>query len=383
MTIQSPARFQEGKPWLGRSLDEAARVAVTEVLGVSPGERVLVVTNPDPELSRVALAVHDASAAVGAEPILLATQPRSGAQLADPVLLRALETDPQVLVLLTKGRIGGDPERLARPIHGTYTHYLQYLLSEAPTRGFWGHGVSRSAFTRGVPVDYEALRQEAESLTRRFQDVVELRIQTGKNLELVLPVKGPEGRQETGDYKGPGASGELPTGEFVVPVEPGGASGRLQVSGGLGLPEESLALRDPLQVTLEGGAVTNVQGGDGARRLEAAMADGERLADAAVREGWLTRDEAGRFAQSTHRVKEVALGLNPALKPRGDPVADAKGRGVIRVVVGAGLREYPPGAPVSLELIVPGAKITAVAEDGTESPLLSGGRFVPGQSVRS
>lgn len=357
-------------------MDHAAGVAVDDVLALAKGERVLLVTHPDPEVSRVALAVHDAVVKAGADPVLVATQPRRGADLADPVLIRALESDPEVLILLTRGRIGGDQQRLRRPVHGTYTHYLQYLLSEAPTRGFWAAGVTRAAFAKGVAVDYDALRSNADSLKMRLQEAVELRIATGKDMDLVVPVEGAMVRTETGDYRSPGATGELPSGELVVPVVEGATSGRLRVTGGMSLPEESVVHKDPVEVHVGEGRLEKVVGDDAARRLEATLAGGERLADQAVREGWLTRQEAQTFASGTHQVKEVAFGLNPGLKARGDLCGDLKALGMVRLVVGAGLREYPPGAPVSVELLVPGAKVTVVGEDGRETPLLAGGRFM-------
>ncbi len=370
------AFFQTTKPrHYPRPLAEAARVAVNDCLAVAPGERVLVVTNPDPELSRVAMAVHDQAARAGGEPVLMATQPRTGAQLADPALLRALETDPEVLVLLTKGRIGGDPERLSRPAHGTYTHYLQYLLSETPTRGFWSHGLSQAAFTKGVPVDQTAMRQEATEAVERLKDAVELHIVTGRDARLVVPVVGEKAESETGDYRTAGANGELPSGEVYLPVGPG-AAGSLQLTGTIGLPEGSLSAREPIEITIEEGRVEKVDGGKTARQVEAAIAGGQNLADHAVGEGWLTRSEADQVAENVRVVKEVAFGLNPALKPRGEPFAHAKARGALRLVIGAGRRELPPGAPVSLDFVVPGAKVVVVSEDGTEAPFLSGGGFL-------
>lgn len=356
-------------------------MAVTESLAVAQGERVLILTNPDPELSRVAMAVHDQAAQAGGEPILMATKPRVGAELADPALLRVLETDPEVLVLLTKGRIGGDPQRLARPLHGTYTHYLQYLLSQTPTRGFWSHGLTQAAFTKGVPVDQTALRQEANEAVKRLQSAVELHIVTGKESRLVVPVVGDQAKSETGDYRSAGATGELPSGEVYLPVGPG-AAGTLQVTGAIGLPEGSVSAREPVGITIEDGRVEKVDGGQTARQVEAAIAGGQNLADHAVGEGWLTRSEADQVAENVRVVKEVAFGLNPALKPKGEPFAHAKARGALRLVIGAGRRELPPGAPVSLDFVVPGAKVVVVSEDGTESPFLSGSGLLAPKPAR-
>jgi hypothetical protein len=370
------ARFHERRAALAKNLDQTALKAVQDVLGVAKGERVLIVTHPDPEVSRVAWAVHDAVVQVGGEPVFLATQPRSGAELADPVLIKALESEPAVLVLLTNGRIGGDPERLARPIHGTYTHYLQYLLSDSPTRGFWANGLTRATFTKGLSVGRQDLEAQAQRIVQRLQEAAELRVTTGKGYEFMVGVHGDQTRSEAGDFRSPGAVGELPSGEVVVPVVPGTSQGKIRLLGALGLPEEVVPVRAPLDLAVEDGRVVSTTGGQEARMLENAMADAKRSADQAVREGWLTRTEAEAFGESTHQVKELAFGVNPGLKPRGEIRGDTKALGVLRVVLGAGLREYPPGAPVSLELAIHGASVSVVKEDGTEEPLLEGGRWV-------
>lgn len=357
-----------------RALRAAARTAVAECLNVAAGERVLVVTHPDREAAGVAMAVYDAALAAGADPVMVTTRPRGGADLADPALLAALESDPEVLVLLTRGLLGGDPKRLGRPIHGKYTHYLQYLMSEAPTRGFWCPGVTQEAFRRGVPVDLAALRRTTDAWRALLADAVELQVAGRGEGRLVVPVDGAAASAETGDYREPGAGGELPAGEVLVPATGEGVEGSLPVTGALGLPERAVRLAAPIRLEFRDGRLAGATGGDDAKRLEAALADAARLAERAIGAGWLTREQAGRFAGNARRLREVGFGMNPALRPRGDPYGDARAHGVVQLRLGAGRREFPPGAPVSVDLLVPGLSVRAVLADGREVALVENGK---------
>ena len=52
-------------------LTNAARVAVRDVLKAKKGERILIITNPNPEVRLISEALYDAAAECGALPTLL------------------------------------------------------------------------------------------------------------------------------------------------------------------------------------------------------------------------------------------------------------------------------------------------------------------------
>lgn len=358
----------------GRGLAEAARAAVKDALAVKKGERMLIVTEPDAEVAPIAMAVHDAAVATGADVVFMAQSPRGAMDLTDAAVIRALETDPDVVAVLTQGGLGADPERILRPIHGTYSHYFQYLIGEGRARGFWSPGVSKRLFARAVPVDRAAMAEEGEALGRLLEETVELRITSDTGTDLVIPLQG-QPTVETGDYRTAGRGGNLPAGEAVAPASPGLASGRLVIDGTLGLPTGAQPLRSPLVLEVESGRVVSSSGG-AANAFEKALASAPGLAERAVSGGWLTRDQAEVYAENARRIAEVGLGLNPLAKLTGNVLVDEKVRGTAHIGLGAASHEMPPGAPVSIDGVLRRPTVTAVLEDGAEVVLLARGDLV-------
>ncbi len=359
-----------------RALAHAARVAATDVLGVREKERALLIVRPGPDTAPVALAVHDALVAAGAETVLVSEPARVPGAPADPIVLRALETDPDILVTLTDGPLGVDPERLHRPVHGKYQHYAQYLLGEARTRGFWAPGVTPRVFARTVPIDYVALARDGAGLVALLREAEELRVTTPAGTDLAVPLDRKKARAEDGRYREPGQGGNLPAGEVLAPATEGGATGRLVVDGALGLPGGTVDVRDAVVARVEEGKITQLEGGAGAKALEKAFAAAGPRSEEAVAAGWLTRRQATVYAGNARRVAEIGLGLNPAARPSGDPLVDDKVRGGVHLGIGAASHESPPGAPVAIDAVLRRPTVVAVLGDGAERTLVREGRVL-------
>lgn len=367
-----PAALFDAKGGFGaRRLREAAHAAVVDILALKSDERFLIISEADPERFPIAQALHDAAVAAGAETVVVLQPRRDEAAPAHDIVLRALETEPDAVAVVTAGRLGADPARISRPLHGRYTHYLEYLVGEGRSRAFWATGVPKSAFERCLAIDHAALRRSAQELKGALTDAVELRITSASGTELVLPVRGRDAYAEDGDLRAIGSGGELPPGAVRTPVE-GGANGRLVVDGSLALPGHSEVLRSPLTLDIEEGRVTRADGAD-AERMQAAFRSAGRLAEQAVQNGRLTRDEAEVYASNVRRIAEVGIGLNPAARLSGIPLVDMKAAGTIHLVVGAGSRETPPGAPLSVRVVLKKATLVAVHPDGSETVLVDAG----------
>lgn len=360
---------------LGRRLVQAAEAAVETVLGVKPGERMLIVTNPDPEVFPVAQAVHDAAVAAGADVALVVQAVKGESDAADPIVVAALEAEPDIVVTLTTDKLGVDPARARRPIHDVYAHYFQYLIGEARSRGFWSPGVTRKAFERTVPIDYPALREQAARVVDLLAGAEELVVRTANGTELVVPVDGSKAKADDGDLRAPGRGGNLPCGEVLLPVRPGSASGTLVVDGTLGLPDGPRAVKNPVTCTIEEGLVTRMTGGADADALQATIQDASRRAEEAVASGRLTRAQAQVYAGNARRLTEVGLGLNPAARLSGHPLVDDKALGTFHCVLGSGTLETPPGAPVAVDAVLRRPSLFVVDADGAETPLLEDGRL--------
>ncbi len=372
----------------GKRLRAAAHKAVHDVLALRPEERVVVVTNPGDDVFPVAEAVHDAARANGNDVLLLVQPVRDDGAWMDPGVLRVLEQDPEVVITILEDKLGLDPERTARPILGKYRHYVQYMIGEGRSRGFWSPGVNVKTFEKLVDIDYVLLRDEARATRDLLADAEELRITTAAGTDLMVPIDGSRVDLDDGDLRVPGRGGNLPCGEVLVPVlrtpqakdaEGDGAgiaaSGRLVLDGPVKLPREVRAPKRAIEIDVEQGLVTRIGEGADAEALRGMLQEATKHAEAAVRAGQLTRDEATVFAGNARRIAEIGIGLHPAARVTGDRLVDDKARGAVHLSFGAAHDELPPGSPVAVNAGLVRPTVIVVYPDGSETTLVSEGRL--------
>jgi leucyl aminopeptidase (aminopeptidase T) len=272
-----------------------ARAAATTVqcLGVAPGERFLVVYNP--ELAEIAEAVVEAgrSTTEATEALSFPMLSRHGEEPPPEVAAALLEADAAALIT------GYSLSHTAARVAGTQQGLR---VASMPS-------ISRETFVRAVPVDYAQLEAVGRRLAAELSaaDRCRIRAPGGTDVELVL--SGREGRSDDGDLHTAGAFGNLPAGEgYIAPVETEG-NGRIVFDGSLA----SLGvLEEPVEVELAGGRAVSARGG-AAERLLAILDSG---------------GENGRF------VAEFGIGTNPAAEIVGVILEDEKVEGTIHLAFG-------------------------------------------------
>ena len=116
----------------GIALMKAADVAVREVLAVKKAEHVLIITNPEKDVFEIAQAMYLASLNANALPSLVVQQRKNTFDYAEPSVINAIKTEPQVIASINADRMGKDKEALANPYKGkggeTYSSVFDYLL---------------------------------------------------------------------------------------------------------------------------------------------------------------------------------------------------------------------------------------------------------------
>ena len=143
-------------------LTNAARVAVREVLKAKKGERVLIITNPNPEVRLISETIYDAASESGALPTLIIQPVKSQLDFANDSVIHALRAEPEIALSVSHSKLGKDRFGMRKKYrHGkkTYDHIFQYLLGAKKTRSFWSPSVTVNMFQRTVPIDYRALRR--------------------------------------------------------------------------------------------------------------------------------------------------------------------------------------------------------------------------------
>lgn len=186
--------------------------------------------------------------------------------------------------------------------------------------------ITAGIFRRAVLVDYAELRRRGEALARRLSAASTARVTSAAGTDIVVSLKGRQGRSDDGWLQERGAVGNLPAGEaYVAPVEAFG-DGVIVIDGslaGYGL------LGSPLRLAIEAGRVVEAYAEAGEWLLAVLDAGGE----------------AGRS------LAELGIGTNPAAILSGNVLEDEKVIGTAHLAFGANVG-------------IGGANVAAVHIDG-------------------
>lgn len=357
-------------------LEEAAAVACGEVLKLKSSERVLIATNPDPEVSLISQALYDAAADLGAEPVIIYQPVKTQLDFADPAVYAAVETLPDVFISMSAEKLGKDERGIDKPYEyggKEYTSLFHYhLFGTKSLRSFWSPNITVEQFIRTVPVDYGRMRKECGSVARIFDSGTSVRITSSAGTDLVIGIDGRESLVDDGDFSKPGRGGNLPAGEtFISPVV-GTAAGMIVFDGSISLHNGVQVIRNPIRVKVEEGYVVSVEGGEEAKALEESLTEGENLARRFHREGRLGSDQAGLYARNARNIGELGIGLNPAAEILGSMLIDEKAYRTCHLAIGHNYDEDAP-ALIHLDGLVteptvtvtdPGGRVTVVLEKG-------------------
>jgi leucyl aminopeptidase (aminopeptidase T) len=274
-------------------VEAVVATVLDDCVGVSPGERMLVVTDPKKRL--VAEWFVAGGRRRGTDTVMVEMSERSthGAEPPDAVAAAMLACDV-VLAPTSKSISHTEARRLA---------------SARGVRCASMPDVTEDMLVRTMRADYRVIRRRSGALARALSEGQEVRITSSGGTDLVLDIRGRTGIVDGGDLRAPGAFGNLPAGEgFVAPVE-GATNGRVVFDGSIG---SFGLLEKPLVVEMEAGY---------ARSFSGPRAD----------EIWALLESHGRDAFA---VAELGIGTNEAARVTGNVLEDEKVLGTIHVALG-------------------------------------------------
>ena len=335
----------------GAGLRRAARVAVAGCLGVQPGERVLIVTNPVPDTSRISRALYDAVLEAEGRPTLLYQPVCSQLQFADEAVYAALASRPPVFISVSRLKLGQDARGVAAPYTAGGTSYDSLfhalLYGEKAVRAFWSPEVNRRIFAAAVPIDYTRLGADCARVGPLLDRAVRVRITAPGGTELELGLEGRMSSADDGDFRCPGSGGNLPAGEVYISPQLGSAHGRIGFDGSLALPDRVLTPGRPVLVEVRDGLAREIRGGPEADLLEASLREAAEQALALEREGRLSSGRGRTYARNTRNLGELGIGLNRSTRILGNMLNDEKVYGTCHLALG---RNYDEDAPTLLHL---------------------------------
>ncbi|MFC6905740.1 hypothetical protein [Halalkalicoccus tibetensis] len=227
------------------------------------------------------------------------------ADVAERVAAAANERDANVTMTLMEPREydGNEPEEVVAaammeadviitPVHRSITH--SSAAAEAKENG--ARIISMVKFTDeqlvrgGLYADYEGMRPHCEEMARRFSEASEARVTSPQGTDVTVDLEGREGNAHPGIADEPGEFTALVHIESnIAPVE-GGTDGTVVFDGAI--PNLDIGvLEDPVTMEIEDGAVTSVEGGKEAEKIQRV---------------WEEHDDP-----AVYNIAQLAVGMNP------------------------------------------------------------------------
>jgi leucyl aminopeptidase (aminopeptidase T) len=364
-----------------KRLMKAAHVALDKVMHVKKGETVLIVTNPQPDVHEISMALFDVAFEAGAKPTIVVQRKKTQMDAAEDAVVMAIRSKPDLILSISAEKLGKDPDSMAHPIiigkgkkARTYNHYFNYLLYEGLARSFWSPSVTKNMFIRTVPIDYARLRNEARAVKSLLDKGDRVHITTKKGMDMDIGIKGRVAHMDDGDFSRKGSGGNLPAGEVYISPQLGASNGTIVFDGSIASDKGVIVIRRPIKVYVKGGFVTRVHGGPEASRLNATLRRANAEAVRLGRNGKVPKKLAQEYARNSHNLGELGIGLNPAATIVGNILEDEKVYRTCHIAIGANY-DQDAEALIHLDGIIKDPTITVYKGDQVVG-IIKGGRVI-------
>jgi leucyl aminopeptidase (aminopeptidase T) len=359
-------------------LEKAAHVAVNEVLEVKPQEKVLIITNPVKDVMLISMALYNAVLDAGGLPNVMFQPVKSQLDFAEPAVIKAIESSPDVLLSISHQKLGKDIERIKNPIkvgERKYDNYFHYLLGEKKLRSFWSPSVTLEMFKKTVPIDYKELRRAAADLKKILDDAVSVHITASAGTDIVIGLAGRSTKCDDGDFRKPGAGGNLPCGEVFISPELHKSEGTIVFDGSISSHEGAIRIKTPITAVVQGGFVTDVSGDAEAEELNGTLKKAEETTRSFVEEGKLPESELESYLKNIRHLGELGIGLNPAAEIVGNILEDEKVLHTCHIAIGSNYDE-DANALTHLDGLVYNPTMVATMQNGEEKRFMTDGKLI-------
>ncbi|MCQ2597294.1 MAG: aminopeptidase [Treponema sp.] len=359
---------------------------IQDVLKVKKDETVLIIANP--ATAEIAQGFFHAVNTVHAKPSLIYQNDKTSFDNAEPAVLAAIGSNPDVALSISNIKLGKDPKATAEPYKTEdgqeYPHIFDYLLDGKKTlRAVWTPGITVDMMNRTANIDYEELKNRCKKLGKIFEDVEYVHVTAPAGTDLMVPVMGRKLLNDDGDFSTPGSGGNIPAGEvFISPLVPGteaggdtkGCEGVIVYDGSMTFFDGDAILDTPITCKLENGFVSEITGGAEAERLLATITDAEKRAVEYEKSGKLPEGKGEVYKRNARNIGELGIGLNPAATITGNMLEDEKAFRTCHFAIG---ENYDNDAPslIHLDGVVRYPTIVLKYKNGEEKTILLNGEL--------
>lgn len=358
---------------------DAARVVVSRVLALKPGEQFLIVSNPGGESDAIARALFDAAIALGAETTLVFQSEKDQLTFANRAALAAFGSSPDAVASISANKLGKDRIAQANPFvlpdGRKFDHIFNYQLEGLKTlRAVWSPGLTVDMFTRTATIDYDLLYRRCAALVSALDGAATVHVTAPGGTDIRVPVLGRRPMSDDGDFTRAGTGGNIPAGEVFISPFVGKSEGVIVFDGSVSLNDGDLIVREPVRVTVKAGYVESVTGGAEARALLESIEAGERKALEFEREGKLPAGSGASYARNARNLGELGIGLNPAAEIRGNMLEDEKAFHTCHFAIGSNYDDDAE-AMIHLDCLVREPTIVVEYPDGKRRVIEEKGRL--------
>jgi leucyl aminopeptidase (aminopeptidase T) len=275
-------------------LQKAANTALTDYLGVSSDETVLIVC--DEERREIGLALFDAAKKLCHEALYIEMKERKVNGYEPPEQIADLMRNVDVVICPTTRSL-------------THTEARRHA-SKLGVRVATMPGITEDTMIRCLSADHSKIIELTESVAEKLKKVSNIRVTTKLGTDVLMPIRNRRVLSSTGVLRKIGESGNLPSGEVYLAPWEDKTNGVVVFDGsfaGVGL------LNDPIKIHIKDGFAVKIEGNDEAKHLI-------RLFEAAGKE--------------SKAVAEFGIGTNYKAKLCGEILEDEKVLGTIHIAFG-------------------------------------------------
>jgi leucyl aminopeptidase (aminopeptidase T) len=363
---------------IDEDLQKAAKVAINQVLGTKKDEKILIVTNPHEDVRSISMALYDAAAEVGALPVLVFQPVKTQLDFAEESVISAIESNPDIILSISKQKLGKDTKALKEPImvgEKRYDNTFHYLLGENKTRSFWSPSVTAKMFAETVPIDYDELKVMCNKIKEELDKAVETHITAPSGTDITIGISKREAKSDDGDFTEMGKGGNLPCGEVFISPELGNSKGIIGFDGSISLEGGEIIITTPIMAKVEGGFVVDISGADEAGKLQNTIDKAEGTVKEFVAEGKLPKESEEAYIKNARNLGELGIGLNKNAKIVGNMLEDEKVYGTCHIAIGSNYDDDAKSL-IHLDGLIKSPTITVKYEDGTEKTIIKEGNMV-------
>lgn len=357
-------------------------MVVNQVLKIKKGEKVLIIANP--KTAEIAQDLYSVCSDADADTVLMYQHEKTSMDNAEPSVIAAIKTAPDVIMSISSVKLGHDPEAEANPYVGEngvkYDSAFDYLLEgKKVIRSIWTPGLTPDMFERTANIDYGELQDRCKKLSAKYKDAVSVKVTAPGGTDITVPIEGREGLVDDGDFSKPGTGGNIPAGEvFISPLVGNGTdfgcNGTIVYDGSMTFGDGDSIINEPIKVQVQNGFVTEITGGDEAKRLLKTITDAEARSIQMEKKGLLPQGQGEVYKRNARNIGELGIGLNPAAMITGNMLEDEKAFKTCHFAIGANYDDDAPSL-IHLDGVVRNPTITITYKDGSEFVALESGEL--------